>query len=534
MMLQNEPIHYYPKNSNEYQTLKSLTDTYLATPTKVYSIINGKEIHSSVHKKQTCPHQLSKTIVEYDLVDTAKISEAIECALSAKKSWANKTQHERNSIFEKAAELISTKYRLQLNAATIVGQSKNSYQAEIDAICEWADFLRFNNSFANQLHSIQPASTDHANNQLEYRPLEGFVVAITPFNFTAIAANLACAPALMGNVVLWKPSEDQLLSAKLIMQILHEAGLPNGVINMILADGETFSNTVLFHPEFAGLHFTGSTQTFELLNNIIHSNKNVYKNIPRVVGETGGKDFIFAHYSSNIEALAAAIIRGAFEYQGQKCSAASRVYLPNSIALEVLGLCTKWCNEMKVGDPSLHDTFMGAVINEKSFNRLSKILDELKTDEHVDIVYGGNYDRSEGYFIEPTIVVSDNPDHKLFKEEFFGPIVGVYIYQDMDWPELLKTIDSTSSYALTGSIFSNDASVIEAAKNALKYTAGNLYINDKPTGAVVNQQPFGGARKSGTNDKAGSVYNLIRWMQPLSIKTHLTVTTNPWYPYMHD
>jgi 1-pyrroline-5-carboxylate dehydrogenase len=530
----NEPIKYYPNNSDEYLSLQSLVNKYLAQPTNVYSIIDGKEVLSSIHKQQFCPHNLSKLIVSYDWIDSTSIANAIEVALQAKHSWANKTQQERNLIFEKAADLAATKYHLHLNATTIVGQSKNSYQAEIDAVCEWVDFLRFNNSFATQIQTIQPTSTEHANNHIEYRPLEGFVVAITPFNFTAIAANLACAPALMGNVVLWKPSDDQLLSAQLIMQILMEAGLPNGVINLIVADGETFSNTTLHHPYFAGLHFTGSTHTFELLNNIIHTNQHLYINIPRVVGETGGKDFIFAHYNCNIEALATAIIRGAFEYQGQKCSAASRVYLPNSIALEVIGLCTKWCNEMRIGDPSFYNTFMGAVINEKSFKRLSKILDELKKDEHAEIIYGGNYDCSSGYFIEPTIVVSDNPEHTIFKEEFFGPIVGIHIYQDMVWPEILKTIDKTSTYALTGSIFSNEETVIEIAKKALQYTAGNIYINDKPTGAVVNQQPFGGARKSGTNDKAGSVFNLMRWVQPLSIKTHITAITHPWYPYMKD
>jgi 1-pyrroline-5-carboxylate dehydrogenase len=527
----NEPVFEYKKGDVARialeEELQRLIETRIDIPLK----INGKVCFEGLETENlTPPFAHQKVIAKAAIGNASHVHLAIESALKAKDSWEAKSFEERASIFLKAADLISTKYRPLMNAATMIGQSKNAYQSEIDAVCELVDFLRFNVYFAEKIFEIQPDSSEFAENSMEYRALEGFVLAITPFNFTAIASNLCCAPALFGNVVVWKPAKTQLYSAHFTLQILEEAGLPPGVINMINVDGPTVSEIALAHPEFSGLHFTGSTDTFEHLWKMIGNNLSTYKTYPRIVGETGGKDFILADETANVQEVSTAIIRGSFEFQGQKCSAASRVYLPREKLGEYENEITKALSEIKTGSPLIFNHFVNAVIDKKSFNRIKNYIDYAKSNANYTLIHGGNYDDKVGYFIEPTVFICSNSKGKLLEEEIFGPVVTIYLYDKKE--NILEIIDSTSPYALTGAVFSKDESFIKKVKNGLKNAAGNFYINDKPTGAVVNQQPFGGARKSGTNDKAGSMLNLLRWVSPRTIKRNPKPPSSYEYPFM--
>ena len=438
----------------------------------------------------------------------------------------------RAAIFLKAAELSATKYRLELNARTMLGQSKNAYQAEIDAACEWVDFLRFNVHFASQIYADQPVSSAGVWNRLEYRPLEGFVYALTPFNFTAIAGNLPAAPALMGNVVVWKPAPQQVYSAALLMQILEEAGLPAGVINLVFSDGPEAGAVVFSHRDFAGVHFTGSTKVFQTIWHQIGNNISMYKSYPRIVGETGGKDFVVAHASADVRALVTGLIRGAFEYQGQKCSAASRAYVPASLWPEVKKNLLSDLAEIKMGGTEDFGNFVNAVIDQKAFDKITSYIQLAKNSAEVEVIAGGGYDGAKGYFVEPTVLLTTNPHSQTMEEEIFGPVLTIYVYEDAAWLETLRLVDETSAYALTGAIFAQDSYVLEEAKRVLVNAAGNLYLNDKCTGAVVGQQPFGGARASGTNDKAGSYLNLLRWVSPRTVKEVFVSPTYYRYPFL--
>ena len=459
---------------------------------------------------------------------------AIKAALDAKENWANLAWEQRAAIFLKAAELVAGPYRARINAATMIAQSKTIYQAEIDASCEYIDFLRFNVEFMTQIYADQPKSDSSVWNRLEYRPLEGFVYAITPFNFTAIAGNLPASAALMGNTVVWKPAATQVFSAEILMQIFKEAGLPDGVINMVLGDSEMVSEVVLSNPNLAGVHFTGSTGVFNSIWGKIGTNISNYKTYPRIVGETGGKDFIVAHPTANVKQVVTGISRGAFEFQGQKCSAASRAYLPQSMWAEAKELLIKDVKSMKMGSPEDFGNFVTAVISEKSFDKLAKFIDQAKADKDAEIIVGGGYDKSKGYFIEPTVIVTTNPKYATMETELFGPVMTIYVYEDAKWSETLKLVDETSPYALTGAVFSGDRYAIAEATEALKNAAGNFYINDKPTGAVVGMQPFGGARASGTNDKAGSALNLLRWASPRTIKETFVTPEDYRYPFLGE
>jgi 1-pyrroline-5-carboxylate dehydrogenase len=462
------------------------------------------------------------------------VEHAIANALEAKNAWANLAWEQRAAIFLKAAELIAGPYRARINAATMIGQSKTIYQAEIDASCELIDFLRFNVEFMTQIYNDQPKSDSSVWNRLEYRPLEGFVYAITPFNFTAIAANLPASAAMMGNVVVWKPSDSQVFSAKIIIDVFKEAGVPDGVINVVFGDAQMISDTVFASPDFAGVHFTGSTHVFKEIWKNIGANIHNYKTYPRIVGETGGKDFIVAHPSANVKQVVTGIVRGAFEFQGQKCSAASRAYIPQSMWAEAKALLIEDVNSFKMGSPEDFGNFVTAVIHEGSFDKLARFIDQAKNDKDAEIIVGGNYDKSKGYFVEPTVIVTTNPKYATMETELFGPVMTIYVYEDAKWPETLKLVDETSPYALTGAIFSQDRYAIAEATEALKDAAGNFYINDKPTGAVVGMQPFGGARSSGTNDKAGSPLNLLRWISPRTIKETFVTAENYRYPFLGE
>ena len=460
------------------------------------------------------------------------VNEAIENLIENKSSWSNTPWEKRCEIFLKAADLLSNEYRAKITAGTMIGQSKNIFQAEIDAACEFIDFLRFNVSYLTEIYNEQPIDGPGKSNHLEYRPLEGFVYAVTPFNFTAIGGNLCASAALMGNVVLWKPSDNQIFTAKITMDIFKEAGLPDGVINLVTGDPEMISDIALKHSEFSGLHFTGSTSVFRDLWKKIGNNISLYRDYPRIVGETGGKDFIFCHPTADIDASATAVIRGAFEFQGQKCSAASRIYIPNSISEKLISKVVDEAKTIKIGSPIDFNNFMTAVIHKDAFKRISSYIDYAKKSEECKILHGGNYDDSVGYFVEPTIILTTNHQFKTMQEEIFGPIVTLYIYDDNEWSEMLDIVDNTSDYALTGAFISQDENSIEYALKKLKYSAGNFYINDKPSGAVVGQQPFGGCRASGTDDKAGSKLNLLRWVSPrLVSRTHNPPTHYP-YEYM--
>lgn len=528
----NEPVLSYKKGSPERE---KLVETIAELKSKVLDIpmyIGGKEVRTNKKVEIRPPHERKHLLARYHKGDKKSVQQAIEAALEAKKDWENMSWQDRAGIFLKAADLLSGPYRAKMNAATMLGQSKNVFQAEIDCVAEWCDFLRFNAQFMVDIYKQQPISAPLTWNRMEYRALEGFVFALTPFNFTSIAGNLPCAPALMGNTVVWKPAETQIYSAQVIMQILIEAGLPDGVINLVFVEGSTAGEVIFSHPDFAGLHFTGSTGVFQRLWQMIGNNISNYKSYPRIVGETGGKDFVVAHPSANPEAVAVALVRGAFEFQGQKCSAASRAYIPESLWPSIKKRMVKDLASMKMGSPENFENFINAVIDERSFDKLTEYIQRAKKDKGVKIVAGGGFDKSEGFFIEPTIIVADNPKYVTMCEELFGPILTIHVYDDKDYKKVLNLVDTTSPYALTGAVFAQDREAIDLTTQRLRHSAGNFYINDKPTGAVVGQQPFGGARGSGTNDKAGSVLNLYRWVSPRTIKENFNPPTDYRYPFM--
>ncbi len=529
----NEPVLSYAPGSVERENALASYRSQYQEVADIPMIIGGQRIRSASKKPLSPPHQHKHIIGHYYEATKEHAQLAIKSALEAKAQWASLAWEQRAAIFLKAADLIAGPYRARINAATMLAQSKTIHQAEIDAACEFADFLRFNAEFATRIYSDQPESSEGIWNRLEYRPLEGFVYAITPFNFTAIAGNLPAAPALMGNTVVWKPSDAQVYSARVIMEIFEEAGLPDGVINFITGDPQMITKAVLDSPDFAGLHFTGSTFVFQSLWKQIGERIGHYKTYPRIVGETGGKDFIIAHPSAHPKEVSTAIVRGEFEFQVQKCSAASRVYLPESSAQEILGFVKEDLKHIgHPGSPEDMSKFVTAVIHEGAFDKLAAVIERVKADSDATIVAGGNYDKSEGYFIEPTVVVTTNPNYYTMETELFGPIVTVYIYPDQAWEETLKLVDQTSIYALTGAVFSKDRYALNQALELLKNAAGNFYINDKPTGAVVGQQPFGGARASGTNDKAGSAMNLMRWVSPRLIKETFVTPKDYRYPFL--
>ncbi|PHQ29298.1 L-glutamate gamma-semialdehyde dehydrogenase [Leeuwenhoekiella nanhaiensis] len=530
----NEPVKTYAPGTPERDAvLKAYKELYNST-VNVPLYIDGKKIETGNTSPMSPPHEHKHKLGEYQLAEKKHIEAAIAAALEARKKWSQMPWEHRAGIFLKAAELIQGPYRAKINAATMLAQSKNIYQAEIDSACELIDFLRFNVQYMSEIYADQPESTSAAWNRVEYRPLEGFVYAVTPFNFTAIAGNLPASAALMGNTVVWKPSDSQVYSAQVIMEVFEEAGVPAGVINMVMGDPEMITNTVLDSPDFAGIHFTGSTTVFKGIWAKIGANIHNYKTYPRIVGETGGKDFILAHPTANPQQVATAISRGAFEFQGQKCSAASRVYIPKSMWSKVKDLVVKDIKSFKMGSPEDMSNFITAVIHEGSFNKLAKYIDQAKKDSNAEIIAGGNYDNSKGYFVEPTVILTTDPKYTTMTTELFGPVVTVYVYEDEKWSETLKLVDTTSEYALTGAVLAADRYAITEATQALQNAAGNFYINDKPTGAVVGQQPFGGARASGTNDKAGSALNLLRWVSPRLIKETFVTPTDYRYPFLGE
>jgi len=528
----NEPINSYAPGTPEREALLAMYKKMYNDTIDIPFYIGGKEYRTGKTVDIHPPHDHKHTVGKYHTAEKEHIELAISAAAEARKKWATTSWEHRAAIFLKAADLLSGPFRNKINAATMLAQSKNVFQAEIDAACELIDFFRFNVQFMAEIYSNQPESAAGIWNRMEYRPLEGFVYAITPFNFTSIAGNLPAAPALMGNVVIWKPARSQVYSAKVIMELFKAAGLPDGVINMVTGNSATITDVLLDNTDFAGVHFTGSTAVFNSFWETIGKNVDKYKSYPRIVGETGGKDFIWAHPSANPEEVATAISRGAFEFQGQKCSAASRAYIPKSLWNDIKIAVEKDMNSFKMGSPEDTSNFINAVIDDRAFNKLSSYIDQAKSDSDADIIIGGNYDNSVGYFIEPTVIVTSDPKYKTMCTELFGPILTIYVYEDDKWEEVLDLVDGTSEYALTGAIFSGDRYVIDIATNKLENAAGNFYINDKPTGAVVGQQPFGGARGSGTNDKAGSVWNLLRWVNNRTIKETFVPPTNYRYPFL--
>ncbi len=529
----NEAVKSYAPGSLEREEVLREYKSMFNSTVDIPMYIGSEEVRTGNTKPLSPPHDHKHQVGTYHLAEKKHVQEAIENALENRSKWANTPWEQRAAVFLKAADLISKKYRYKINAATMIAQSKTIHQAEIDAACEFIDFLRFNVSFMQQIYSDQPISSDGIWNRVEYRPLEGFVYAITPFNFTAIAGNLPASAALMGNVVVWKPSDSQIYSAKVIVDIFKEAGLPDGVINVIYGDPIMVTETILSHADFAGIHFTGSTQVFKSLWTQIGNNIQTYKTYPRIVGETGGKDFIISHPSADSKQVATAIVRGAFELQGQKCSAASRVYIPASKADEILEhLKNDMASINKPGSPEDMSNFVTAVIHEGAFDKLASYIDAAKNDNDVEIIAGGGYDKSKGYFIEPTAILTKDPKYTTMETELFGPVVTIYVYKDEDWSDTLKLVDNTSIYALTGAVLAKDRYAITEATVALQNSAGNFYINDKPTGAVVGQQPFGGARASGTNDKAGSAQNLLRWVSPRLIKETFDTPTDYRYPFL--
>jgi 1-pyrroline-5-carboxylate dehydrogenase len=530
----NEPVKSYAPNSPEKTAVLAAYKQMWNTKIDVPLYIGSEEIRTGNTRTMSAPHDHKHIVGTYHLAEKSHVEKAIANALETKKAWADMAWEQRAAIFLKAAELIAGPYRARINAATMIAQSKNIFQAEIDASCELIDFLRYNVEFMTQIYNDQPNSDSSVWNRLEYRPLEGFVYAITPFNFTAIAANLPASAAMMGNVVIWKPSDSQVFSAKIIIDIFKEAGLPDGVINVVFGDAEMITDTILASRDFAGVHFTGSTHVFKDIWSKIGTNIHHYKTYPRIVGETGGKDFIVAHPSANVKQVATGIARGAFEFQGQKCSAASRAYIPQSLWPAVKQQLITDVKSMKMGSPEDFGNFITAVIHEGSFNKLVSFIEQTKKDTDAEIIVGGNYDKSVGYFIEPTIIVTTNPKYTTMETELFGPVVTIYVYEDTDWETTLELVDQTSEYALTGAIFSKDRYAIEQATIALQNAAGNFYVNDKPTGAVVGMQPFGGARASGTNDKAGSALNLLRWASPRTIKETFITPEDYRYPFLGE
>lgn len=530
----NEEVMSYAPGSPEREAVAAAYKKLFNAHTDVPMYINGKAVRTKDTRTISPPHDHKKIVGEYHLAEKTHIDQAIAGALEARTEWAELPWEQRAGIFLKAAELIAGPYRAKINAATMINQSKTIYQAEIDASCELIDFLRFNVQFMTDIYNEQPESTSGAWNRLEYRPLEGFIYAITPFNFTAIAANLPAACALMGNVVVWKPSDSQMLSAKIILDIFREAGVPDGVIQVVHGDPVMITDTCLASKDFSGLHFTGSTHVFKDIWKKIGENIHNYKTYPRIVGETGGKDFIVAHPSAPAKQVATAISRGAFEFQGQKCSAASRGYVPASTWNEIKKHVIEDVKSFKMGSPEDMSNFITAVIHEGSFDKLAKYIDQAKVDSNAEIIVGGGHDKSKGYFIEPTVIVTTDPKYTTMHTELFGPVMTIYVYEDKDWSDMLKLVDETSEYALTGAILSTDRYAVQEATKALQNAAGNFYINDKPTGAVVGQQPFGGARASGTNDKAGSMLNLLRWVSPRMIKETFVTPTDYRYPFLGE
>lgn len=528
----NETVRSYEPGSPEVKSLISTYREMWKQNTEIPMVIGGKEVRTEQKTSLFSPQDHSHEIGFYHKGNMDHVDQAINAALEAKEKWNALGWEHRAAIFLKAADLIAGPYRDKLNAATMIGQSKNVHQAEIDAACELIDFLRFNVEFMTEMYAEQPVSDTGIWNRAEYRPLEGFCFAVTPFNFTAIAGNLPSCMAMMGNVVVWKPSHSQIYSAKVIMDIFTEAGLPAGVINMIFTDGAQTAEKILSHPDFAGLHFTGSTGVFQGMWKMIGNNIHTYKTYPRIVGETGGKDFVMVHPSANAAAVATALVRGAFEYQGQKCSAASRAYIPKSLWEEVKEIMGAQLKTVKVGTPEDPSNFVNAVIDKKSFEKCKNYIERAKNSGDSKVIFGGTCDDSKGWFVHPTVIETTNPQYESMCEEIFGPILSVYIYEDADWQKTLKLVDETSPYSLTGSIFSQDRYAIAEAYKALENAAGNFYINDKPTGAVVGQQPFGGARASGTNDKAGSKMNLLRWVSVRSIKETFVSPKDYKYPYL--
>ncbi|NKI30346.1 L-glutamate gamma-semialdehyde dehydrogenase [Croceivirga thetidis] len=529
----NEPVKSYAPGSAERKEVLKQYKEYYNSKIEVPLYIGSEEIRSGQTRTMSPPHDHQHVVGHYHTAEKTHIEAAIANCLESRSKWVDLTWEQRAAIFLKAAELIAGPYRAKINAATMMAQSKTVHQAEIDAACEFIDFLRFNVEFMSQIYEEQPDSAEGIWNRVEYRPLEGFVYAITPFNFTAIAGNLPASAAMMGNVTIWKPSDSQVYSAKVIMDVFKEAGLPDGVINMVMGDPVMITETILDSPDFSGVHFTGSTHVFKGLWKQIGTNIHKYKTYPRIVGETGGKDFIVAHPSAKPQQVATAITRGAFEFQGQKCSAASRVYLPKSSANEILDLVKKDVESFnKPGSPEDLSNFITAVIHEGSFDKLAKYIDQAQEDKTAEIITGGGYDKSVGYFIEPTVIVTTDPKYTTMETELFGPVVTVYVYEDKDWNKTLQLVDETSEYALTGAVLATDRYAIDEATKALQNSAGNFYINDKPTGAVVGQQPFGGARASGTNDKAGSAQNLLRWVSPRLIKETFVSPEDYRYPFL--
>jgi 1-pyrroline-5-carboxylate dehydrogenase len=528
----NEPIKSYAPGTPEREEVLTAYKKLWNAHTEVPLYINGKAVTTGDTKDIQPPHDHKHVVGKYHRAGKKEVQDAIATALEARKKWSQMRWEQRAGIFLKAAELVAGPYRARINAATMINQSKTIFQAEIDSACELVDFLRFNVEYMTEIYAEQPESTSEAWNRLEYRPLEGFVYCISPFNFTAIAGNLPASAALMGNVCVWKPSDHQMLSAQIIAEVFEEAGVPPGVINMVNADPVMMTEEVMTHADFAGVHFTGSTTVFKGLWSKIGENINTYKTYPRIVGETGGKDFIVAHKTAVPQQVATAIVRGAFEFQGQKCSAASRAYLPKSLWPEIEKLIRKDVESFKIGSPEDMSNFFTAVIHEGSFDKLARYIDQAKSDSNAEVIIGGNYDKSKGWFVDPTVIVTTDPKYTTMETELFGPVITIYVYEDDAYSEMLTLVDETSEYALTGAILGQDRYAVEEATVALQNCAGNFYINDKCTGAVVGQQPFGGARASGTNDKAGSKLNLLRWVSPRMIKETFVPATDYRYPFM--
>ena len=530
----NEPVLQYLPGSPEKKELKKVISELTSQHPDIPMFIGGEKVFTDDMRNIHPPHARKQLLGRYAHGNAEHVNLAIEAALKAKKNWENMAWQDRAAIFLKAADLLAGPYRAKMNAATMLGQSKNVFQSEIDAVCELADFFRFNVQYLTEIYSQQPQSAPLTWNRLEYRALEGFVFALTPFNFTSIAGNLCSAPALMGNTVVWKPAETQIYSAAVIMEIYEAAGLPPGVINLVYVGGPEAGDVIFNHPDFAGIHFTGSTAVFQRIWKNIGENIAKYKSYPRIVGETGGKDFVVAHPSALPKQVAVALSRGAFEFQGQKCSAASRAYIPASIWPEVEKYLLADLNDFTMGPPENFKHFINAVIDEKAFDKITFFISKAKMDPEASVIAGGKFDKSEGFFIEPTVILTKNPQYVTMCEELFGPVLTVYVYEDNKWSETLELVDKTGPYALTGAVFSQDRYALSEAFEKLRHSAGNYYVNDKPTGAVVGQQPFGGGRASGTNDKAGSALNLLRWVSPRTIKENFVPPTDYTYPFLQE
>jgi 1-pyrroline-5-carboxylate dehydrogenase len=528
----NEPVREYAPGSPERAALELRLEQMRGERIEIPAVIGGEDVSTGETKPAVMPHDKEHVLADVHQASAEQVRQAVDVAAAAWEDWSRWPWEDRAAVFLRAAELLSGPWRDTMNAATMLGQSKTAHQAEIDAACELTDFLRFNVEYMTRIYSEQPLSSPGVWNRLEYRPLEGFVFAVSPFNFTAIAGNLTSSAALMGNVVLWKPASTAMLSAYYLMRLWHEAGLPDGVINMLPGSGAVIGDAALGSRELAGIHFTGSTPVFNGMWKTVGENAGRYRNYPRIVGETGGKDFIVAHPSAEVDCLAAAIVRGSFEYQGQKCSAASRVYAPANLWPALRERLAEEVATIKVGDVSDFGNFMGAVIDSSSFATQREAIEEARSHADTDVVVGGGYDDSRGYFVEPTVIETRDPKFRLLRDELFGPVVTTYVYDEDDWDDTLGLIDESSPYGLTGAVFAEDRAAIQEAKDRLRYAAGNFYVNDKPTGAVVGQQPFGGSRASGTNDKAGSMWNLIRWVSPRAIKETFIPASDYRYPFL--